>query len=59
MQLAIYRAMTRTIYPEETLSYCYAFQPITAEEESDDGHLRGWTEDSGPEPRIVSVAVAS
>jgi len=53
MQLAIYRALTRTIYPEETISYCYAFQPIPAEEETYDGHLKSWTVESGSEPFAV------
>jgi hypothetical protein len=53
MQLAIYRSVTRTIYPEETLSYCYAFQPIPSDERFDDGHLLSWTNDSGPEPFAV------
>jgi hypothetical protein len=53
MQLAIYRSVTRTIYPEETLSYCYAFQPIPPAEVSDDGHLLSWIDDSGPEPFAV------
>jgi hypothetical protein len=53
MQLAIYRSVTRTIYPEETLSYCYAFQPIPSAELSDETHLLSWTDDSGPEPFAV------
>jgi hypothetical protein len=53
MQLAIYRSVTRTIYPEETLSYCYAFQPIAPEEHSDETHLLSWTDESGPEPFVV------
>jgi hypothetical protein len=53
MHLAIYRSVTRTIYPEETLSYCYAFQPIPEAEQSDETHLLSWTDDSGPEPFAV------
>jgi hypothetical protein len=53
MQVAIYRSLTRTIYPEETLSYSFSFQPIPAEEETYDGHLRSWTVESGSEPFAV------
>jgi hypothetical protein len=53
MHLAIYRSVMRTIYPEETLSYCYAFQPIPEAEQSDETHLLSWTDESGPEPFAV------
>jgi len=53
MQLTIYRSVTHTIYPEETLAFCYAFQPIPPAEESGETHLMRWTDDSGPEPFAV------
>jgi hypothetical protein len=53
MQLAIYRSVTRTIYPEDTLSFCYAFQPIPSAEESIETRLLSWTDDSGPDPFAV------
>jgi hypothetical protein len=53
MHLAIYRSVMRTIYPEETLSFCYAFQPIPEAEFSDETHLLSWTGDSGPEPFAI------
>jgi hypothetical protein len=53
MQLAIYRSVTHTIYPEEALTDCYAFQPIPSQEQTREGLLMGWTSDSGPEPFAV------
>jgi hypothetical protein len=53
MQLAIYRSATHTLYPEEDLYYCYAFEPIAAVEHERDGLLMDWTSDSGSEPFAV------
>src|SRR5690349_16699766 len=53
MQLAIYRSVMHVTYPDETLTYHYALQPIQAEERSRDGHLLNWTDDSGAEPFVV------
>jgi hypothetical protein len=53
MQLALYRSVTHLTYPDEELVYCYALQPIHAEELSRDGHLACWTDDSGTEPFAV------
>jgi hypothetical protein len=53
MQLEIYRAASHTLYPEEALDYCYAFQPIPAVEHDRDGLLMDWISDSGPEPFAV------
>src|SRR5438128_118141 len=53
MQLAIYRSVAHTIYPEETIADCYAFHPIPAEERTRDDLLMGWTSDSGLEPFVV------
>src|SRR4051794_37145942 len=53
MQLAIYRSAKCTLYPEETLDYYYAFQPIPALEHDRAGLLMDWIGDSGPEPFVV------
>jgi hypothetical protein len=53
MQLALYRSVMHLTYPDESFSYCYAFQPIQANELSRDGHLACWTDDSGAEPFAV------
>src|SRR5437879_3780615 len=53
MQLAIYRAVTHTMYPEESIEYHYSFHPIHAVEHDRDGHLLDWTDDSGPQPYAV------
>jgi hypothetical protein len=45
--------MTHLTYPDESFTYCYAFEPIAAEELSRDGHLASWTDDSGTEPFAV------
>ena len=45
--------MTHLTYPDESFTYCYAFQPIHAEELCRDGHLACWTDDSGMEPFAV------
>jgi len=53
MQLAIYRSATHTLYPEESLTYFFAFQPIRAEEQTRDDRLMSWTDDSGTRPFAV------
>src|SRR5262245_16550444 len=53
MQLAIYRSVTHVTYPDEALMYCYALQPIHADEQARDGHLTCWTDESGTEPFAV------
>jgi hypothetical protein len=53
MHLALYRSVTHLTYPDEAFTYCYAFQPIHAQELSRDGHLACWTDDSGMEPFAV------
>src|SRR5262245_66141173 len=53
MQLEIYRSVTHITYPDETLTFHYALQPILAEELARDGHLMSWTDDSGSEPFAV------
>jgi hypothetical protein len=53
MQLAIYRSVAHSTYPDEMMAYLYAFQPIAAEELTRDGRLLSWTSDSGPEPYAV------
>jgi len=53
MWLEIYRSKTHATYPDESMWYCYAFERIPAVEENLDGHLIGWTDDSGPEPFAV------
>jgi hypothetical protein len=50
MRIAIYRSTTCRLYPEETLTYCYDFEPIRAAELTRDDLLLGWTKDSGSNP---------
>src|SRR4051812_45662265 len=53
MHLTLYRSVTHLTYPDESFSYCYAFEPIRAEELCRDDHLACWTDDSGTEPFAV------
>jgi len=53
MRFSIYRSTTCTMYPEETMSYRYGFQPITKEEWTREGLLLGWIKDSGSEPFAI------
>jgi hypothetical protein len=53
MHLALYRSVTHLTYPDEAVTYRYAFQPIHAEELCRDGHLACWTDHSGTEPFAV------
>jgi hypothetical protein len=53
MHIALYRSVTHHTYPDESFSYCYAFEPINAEELSRDDHLAYWTDESGTEPYAV------
>jgi len=53
MHLTLYRSVTHLTYPDESFSYCYAFEPIRAEELCRDDHLACWTDDSGMEPFAV------
>ena len=53
MHLALYRSVTHLTYPDEAVTYSYAFQRIHAEELCRDGHLACWTDDSGTEPFAV------
>jgi hypothetical protein len=53
MHLALYRSVTHLTYPDEAVTFCYAFQRIHAEELCRDGHLACWTDDSGTEPFAV------
>jgi hypothetical protein len=53
MHLALYRSVTHCTYPDEAFTYCYAFEPIHAEELCREGHLACWTDDSGTEPFAV------
>jgi len=50
VQLSIYRSVVHNTYPDEEMAYCYAFQPIGAEEQCCGGRLMGWTSESGREP---------
>jgi hypothetical protein len=53
MQLAIFRSVSRTFYPEETIGDCFAFHPIPAQEQTRDDHLMGSVSESGLEPFVV------
>jgi hypothetical protein len=53
MQLTIFRSVCHVTYPDEAVTYCYSLQHIDAEEQSRDGHLTCWTDDSGTEPYAV------
>jgi hypothetical protein len=53
MHLALYRSVTHLTYPDESFSYCYAFEPIHADELCREDHLACWTDDSGNEPFAV------
>jgi hypothetical protein len=52
MQLALYRSKVHETYPDETMLYCYSFQPIEAEERNRNGQLLSWTDDSGLDPFV-------
>ncbi len=53
MQLPLYRSIMHVTYPDEAMAYCYALEPIPAEEMTRDGLLLSWTDESGPEPFAV------
>lgn len=56
MQVAIYRSTKCTVYPEETLSYCFDFEPIVVNDQARGDPLLGWIKNSGSEPFAVIEA---
>jgi hypothetical protein len=53
MLLTLYRSKVHATYPDESMWYCYAFEPIPAQEQDRDGRLMSWTDNSGMDPYAV------